>query len=65
MNALANAYQKARLKTSGEVLAEIEIEARRDAREIQDRSKCPYELGTFAALCYHDEVIKIRKENGI
>ena len=48
---------------SGQDLAEMELEARRDAHELQ---QCPYTVGTFEALVFMHERTKMwRKEHGI
>lgn len=62
MSDLERAYKETNLH--GRDLAEIEIEARRDAHEIRDPQKNPYKAGTFASLVYTDELTKMRFPNG-
>ena len=47
---------------SGQDIAELEIEARRDAVELKDELANPYTTGSFESFCYIDQV---RKEDGI
>lgn len=64
MNELQKAYDESGLH--GRDLAELEIEARRDAHELQDLRKNPYDKGSFAALVYIDELNKIwRQKHGL
>lgn len=52
-------YQALRLVVGehGRDLAELEIEARREA---QNGEPCEYEKGTFPFRCYHHELAKMR-----
>lgn len=60
---LSKMYQDLLKKLPGRDVAEMEIEARRDARELQNLSLCPYRIGSFQQFCFIDELSKMRKEN--
>ena len=50
------AYEWTRARLDGQSVAELEIEARRDAIEADyDIRSNPYPAGTFPSLCYTDE----------
>ena len=63
MSELKRAYDATLLP--GQDLAELEIEARHDAHELKDPRLNPYDKGSFAALCFIDELNKMRFPNGI
>ncbi len=46
----------------GRDLAELEIEARRDAHEFRSLDKNPYEKGSFPWLVYNSEIQKLWSE---
>lgn len=59
---LSDMYDEMRKLLDGQSLAEMEMEARRDAHELDQN---PYSPGSFPALVFTDEKQKIRWPNGI
>ena len=59
-------YEQLRKRLAGQDVAELMIEARRDARELANAAHSPYRPGTFEHSVFIDEIAKMRKEeNGI